>query len=280
MARQSTTGSHVRTPDDHSAAPGWFFRQHPRGVTTRLSQPKRCQTALRGRPVANSMTADCHSTSKRRPRNLSVPPDRLLKTIARPPQGDRSTRELAEESRPPSSLRPGRAASAQLVVGSAGGPPQCSLVNRNRALAPVSGGGANPMATGSGTLPQPRPTTGSMPQVRKPEQAARPQTRSPSSPQFGYQLPPPARCLGSTRSCLSSPGVSLVFVFATHFTVTTRCHSDPLRRQELLAIERHLLPPQVVHRPADLRLQDGVRLLRPALLRLTLHPRLRRRERA
>ncbi len=26
-----------------------------------MSQPRRCQTALRGRPVANSMTTDCHS---------------------------------------------------------------------------------------------------------------------------------------------------------------------------------------------------------------------------
>src|SRR4051812_21130627 len=55
-----------------------------------LSQPRRCQTALRGRPVVEPTTTDGRPTSERRPRNLSVPPGRLLNTMARPPGGDRT----------------------------------------------------------------------------------------------------------------------------------------------------------------------------------------------
>ncbi len=62
--------------------------------------------------TSHGVTTDCHSRGgakqlygvgrpsltqrptvadrRRRPRNLSVPPDRLLKTMARPPKGDRS----------------------------------------------------------------------------------------------------------------------------------------------------------------------------------------------
>lgn len=46
------------------------------------------------------MTADCHSPSIRRPRNLSEPPDRLLKTLARPPNGGCDREALVGESRP------------------------------------------------------------------------------------------------------------------------------------------------------------------------------------
>ena len=63
-----------------------------------------------------------------------------------------------------------------------------------------------------------------------------------------------------TSPCLSSPG-GLWSSSSPPFTVTVRCHS---RRQELLAVEGHLLTPQVIDRPADLRLQDRVRLLRAA----------------
>ena len=47
-------------------------------------------------------------------------------------------------------------------------------------------------------------------------------------------------------------------------------------RQETLGVERHLLAPQVIHRPAHLRFQHRQRFLLAALLLLPGQPRLRR----
>src|SRR5262245_65062665 len=75
--------------------------------------------------------------------------------------------------------------------------------------------------------------------------------------------------------------------------LTTRCHFsdsrcvDPFRepppssrRQEAFGIERHLLTPQVIHAPPQLRLQDRQRLLLATLPLLTGQPCLGRRHRA
>ena len=86
VARPGTVRFTLVPLDGHSATSGWFFRRPP---SVGPERPKRCQTALRGRPVANSMTTDCHRL-RRRPRNLSVPPARLFKTMARPPEGQPS----------------------------------------------------------------------------------------------------------------------------------------------------------------------------------------------
>ena len=78
---------------------------------------------LRGRPAATRVTTDCHRP-RRRPRNLSVPPDRLFKTMARPPRGDRST-PGTRRGFETSVASPRENGVVQLVVGSAGGPHRC-----------------------------------------------------------------------------------------------------------------------------------------------------------
>ena len=141
--------------DGHSATPGWFFRRHPSS-----GLPKRCQTALRGRPSANSMTIGCHSPGERRPRNLSVPPDRLFKTMARPPKGQPcapGTRRGIETSLGPSprcrrrrrsngSARPAGRLSGRRCLPTVRCP-NGAIVHRVR-----RGGQSN--STGSGTPPQ------------------------------------------------------------------------------------------------------------------------------
>ena len=170
------------------------------GCDIALSQPKRCQTALRGRPVANSMTADCHSTSERRPRNLSVPPDRLVKTMARPPQGGRSTPGTRRGFETP--VEPLSRTSGVGVVSRRLGRRAALVFDRESQSCVRTGVRRGSQSNGNGVRDSPqRGHAGSMPQFGKPPV----QMRSPSSPQFGYQLPPPARCLVSVLS--SSPGV-------------------------------------------------------------------------
>src|SRR5262245_7051960 len=170
---------------------------------------------------------------------------------------------------PPRAFDPGQSASAQLVSGSVGGPHRCTLAS-DSALSPGAGVGANPFGNGV------RASTATRPRGVTPQEISLVQTRSPSSPQFGCQLPTPLRCLTSHLS-MSFPLLgSWCFAFLA-VAVTVRCHS---RSQKLLRIEGDLLTPQVIDRPPDLRLQDRVGLLRPAFLRLTLHPRPRRCERA
>jgi hypothetical protein len=125
-----------------------------------LSQPRRCQTALRGRPTVTSVTPDCH---------LPVTPQKplrsagwLFKAMARPPKGNNRYRAGAGESRPRHPLHPGPVASAQFVFGSAVGPHRCALVSARALSQPEAGVGANPLATGSGHPPQ-RGRTGSRP---------------------------------------------------------------------------------------------------------------------
>lgn len=108
-------------------------------------------------------------------------------------------RELAKDSRPRASLRPGRTASAQLVVSSAGGPHRCTLASGS-ALSPEPGAGANPFGNGVRASAAARPH-GVVPQGYKASQ-----TRSPLSPQFGLQLPAPVRVSRVTSPCLSSRG--------------------------------------------------------------------------
>jgi len=83
-------------------------------------------------------------------------------------------------------------------------------------------------------------------------------SRSPSSPQLGCPLPPPARCLRTATDPprLPSSGVSSGPVVPRR-PVTVRCHS---RRQGLPRVERRPPLPQVVHRPPDPRLQERVGL--------------------
>ena len=121
--------------DGHSAAPGWFFRRPP---SVGPERPKRCQTALRGRPVANSRTTDCHSAGERRPRNLSVPPDLGRRVECGMRSGDSQPVLI-----PHSELaRLGRRA-ASVVAGVS----QRCVVSRVRR-------GGQSKATGSGTPPQ------------------------------------------------------------------------------------------------------------------------------
>ena len=84
-----------RTPQachwHHLAAPGWFATRHqitrPRQVATEAVPNSSTGSAGR-RANDNRLSL---APAERRPRNLSVPPDRLFKTMARPPKGDRIT---------------------------------------------------------------------------------------------------------------------------------------------------------------------------------------------
>src|SRR5580765_3680132 len=62
-------------------------------------------------------------------------------------------------------------------------------------------------------------------------------------------------------------------------TVETSPTARPSRSQKLLGVERLLLAPQVKHRAADLRFEDGERFALAALLLLPRQPRLHRRAR-
>ena len=106
------------------------------------------------------MTTDCHSPGERRPRNLSVPPARLFKTMARPPEGQPSapgTRKGIETLVEPSpryerrrrsngSARPAGHLSGRrcLQNGAMSNSPMVHRVRR----------GGQSKASGSGTVPQ------------------------------------------------------------------------------------------------------------------------------
>jgi hypothetical protein len=112
--------------------------------------------------------------------NLSVPPARLLKTMARPPKGGRSLRGPGEDSRPRSGLRPGANGVGAVIVRL--GRRAASVVAgvSNGALSAGSGRGANPKHRGPGLCRNGAKWS------RAPSGQPR-RTRSPSSPQFGRQ---------------------------------------------------------------------------------------------
>ena len=137
-----------------------------------MSQPRRCQTALRGRPVATSAATDCHrhgdapETSPFRTTGYSkrwLDPRRVTNGTGHTPRN----RDLGRV------WNPGPSASAQLVSGSVGGPHRCSIASDLAMSQPGAGVGANPIATGSGHTPQ-RGHTGSRPREQAPFERGRP----------------------------------------------------------------------------------------------------------
>jgi len=144
--------AHVRTPQDHLAAPGWFFGRHLISRSdNRASDTRRCQTALRGRP-ASHVTTDCH--------HLAATPQKPLRSADSATQNDkldpRRVTVRAGNTRgnrdPRRVIHPGQTASAQLVFGSAGGPHRCACVSmtvrchRSPARGPIQANGVGDIA--------------------------------------------------------------------------------------------------------------------------------------
>jgi hypothetical protein len=164
-----------------------------------LSPPRRCQTALRGRPVATPMTTDCHRTGDA----PETSPFRRTGYSTRwlDPRGvttDPGTRGGNRDPR--RAFVPGPVASAQLDVGSAGGPHRCTLASDHALSQPEAGAGANPFATGSGRPPH-RGHTGSMPQEISPARRDR-----PCRPSSAHSSPRRSGVPRVTSPCLLSPG--------------------------------------------------------------------------
>jgi hypothetical protein len=168
------------------------------GITTRrsdnkLSPPRRCQTALRGRPIFTCVTTDCRltggapETSPFRTTGYSkrwLDPRRVTDRTGRARGGNRDPRRAFD---------PGLSAPAQLVSGSVGGPHRCPHAS-DPALSPGAGAGANPVCNGV------RASAATRPHGVGPQRISPVQSRSPSLPQFGSQLPAPVRCSTGHRT--------------------------------------------------------------------------------
>jgi hypothetical protein len=145
--------AHFRTPQDHLAAPGWFFCRHLISRSDNsVPVTRRCQTALRGRPASSDnrlspQSGDAPETSPFRRLGYS-------KRQARPPKGDSSHREHAGESRPPSRFSPRANCVGTVSIRLGRRAASVCDCKRDSALSPEAGEGANPKATGSGTSPQ------------------------------------------------------------------------------------------------------------------------------
>ena len=135
-------------------------------------------------------------------------------------------RAPAGESRPPSGVAPGQAASAQLEFSSAGGPHRLGDGSFERVCgSPVAGGGSNPSGRGRAWAAARR--AGSNPR-RKPRES-----RSPVVPQFGVGLSPPGRSFGvrgvgakaaaRTRGRIEAPVIRGSWSFSLP-VVTVGCH--------------------------------------------------------
>jgi hypothetical protein len=79
-----------------------------RGARPRTVAPRRCQTALRGRPGATSVTTDCHSQRATPQKPLRSAGPAALVVELDPRRVTAPIRAPAGESRPPSGERPGQ----------------------------------------------------------------------------------------------------------------------------------------------------------------------------
>jgi hypothetical protein len=170
--------AHFRTPQDHLAAPGWFFRRHLISRSdNRVSDTRRCQTALRGRPMSR-VTIDCH--------RQAATPQKPLRSADSATQNDKldprrvtvRTGNTRRNRDPRRAFHPGQTASAQLVFGSAGGPHRCAFVSVTVRCHRRPGEGANQKQRGPGHRRN-EAMWGQAPE-NKPRS-----TRSPLLPQFG-----------------------------------------------------------------------------------------------
>src|SRR5262249_45277556 len=109
-----------------------------------LSQPRRCQTALRGPPAATFATTDCRLLGDA-PETSPFRTTGYSKRWLDPRRVTDRTRHTRGNRDPRRAFDPGQSASAQLVSGSVGGPHRCSLASRSALSQPEASVGANPI---------------------------------------------------------------------------------------------------------------------------------------